>query len=557
MTAPAHEEYRVFGPPGTGKTTFLQNQVEKWARAEGSDGIMVASFTRAAAAELSSRDLPLHPRQVGTLHSYAYRAMGGSIEIAEKHVADFNQTHPGFALSVEQQTDVEDHNIEVISGRTDGDRLMSEWSVLRAQRVPVELWSTSIQSFAYAWGDWKDGNDLLDFTDLIEIALTDTLVAPGEPTIGFFDEVQDFTPLELALVRRWAAGMDRVVLAGDDDQCIYAFTGATPDAFLDPPVDDEHKRVLSQSYRLPGAVHAIASRWITQVERRETKDYAPRVDAVGRVRFLETATARAPDLLVREIDDHLAVPDRTVMVLTSCSFMLDQIKAALKAAAIPFHNPYRRKRGDWNPLVAGTEKRRTAVDRLLAFLRPQPDVWGELSRWYTGDDVKAWVDPLTVKDLLARGAKSNLPALPGNELDVDLFDALFLPAAIEEVMFAVQRGDVAWFDRHLMASKARPFEFPVHVARTRGGAVLRERPRVVIGTIHSVKGAQADVVYLAPDLSAPAMQEYIGGDRRAHDAVVRQFYVGMTRAREELVVLNRMSPLSIDPEGLTHGELRR
>ena len=43
-------EYQVFGPPGTGKTTYLANRIKKSAETYGSAGILVASFTRAAAA---------------------------------------------------------------------------------------------------------------------------------------------------------------------------------------------------------------------------------------------------------------------------------------------------------------------------------------------------------------------------------------------------------------------------------------------------------------------------------------------------------------------------
>src|SRR5579862_1388839 len=52
-------EYRIFGPPGTGKTTYLSKQVKNAAERFGSDSVLVTSFTRAAAAELVGRDLPL------------------------------------------------------------------------------------------------------------------------------------------------------------------------------------------------------------------------------------------------------------------------------------------------------------------------------------------------------------------------------------------------------------------------------------------------------------------------------------------------------------------
>ena len=56
---------------------------------------MVASFTRAAVAELNQRDLPIPEQNLGTLHSLAYRTLDYP-EIVEtgKHFKDFNETVP-------------------------------------------------------------------------------------------------------------------------------------------------------------------------------------------------------------------------------------------------------------------------------------------------------------------------------------------------------------------------------------------------------------------------------------------------------------------------------
>ena len=69
-------------------------------------------------------------------------------------------------------------------------------------------------------------------------------------------------------------------MAGDDDQTIYSFTGATPEAFLDPDIPDDHKIILKQSFRVPRAVHGLAENLIKTVTRRQAKEYLPR-DAAG------------------------------------------------------------------------------------------------------------------------------------------------------------------------------------------------------------------------------------------------------------------------------------
>jgi superfamily I DNA/RNA helicase len=73
---------------------------------------------------------------------------------------------------------------------------------------------------------------------------------------------------------------------------------------------------------------------------------------------------------------------------------------------------------------------------------------------------------------------------------------------------------------------------------------LEESPRVIVGTIHSVKGGEADVVFLFPDLSPAGDSAYqLYGPQR--DAVIRLFYVGMTRARQTLYICQRESSMAV------------
>ncbi len=69
-------EYRIFGPPGTGKTTNLTRQIRRAVERFGQDSVLVTSFSRTAAAELAGRDLPLSPDRIGTLHSHCFHALG-------------------------------------------------------------------------------------------------------------------------------------------------------------------------------------------------------------------------------------------------------------------------------------------------------------------------------------------------------------------------------------------------------------------------------------------------------------------------------------------------
>jgi superfamily I DNA/RNA helicase len=86
--------------------------------------------------------------------------------------------------------------------------------------------------------------------------------------------------------------------------------------------------------------------------------------------------------------------------------------------------------------------------------------------------------------------------------------------------------------------------YAVEVAARQGPQALSQAPQVVVGTIHSVKGGEADVVYLFPDLSRAGDAQFHRGGA-ARDSVIRQFYVGATRAKEQLYLCQPESRLTI------------
>ncbi len=82
-------------------------------------------------------------------------------------------------------------------------------------------------------------------------------------------------------------------------------------------------------------------------------------------------------------------------------------------------------------------------------------------------------------------------------------------------------------------------EYALKVYHKRGPQGLQAVPKIIVGTIHSCKGGEADIVNLFPDISFAAWRQQME-DPEMEDALYRMFYVGMTRARERL---NIMSPI--------------
>ena len=235
---------------------------------------------------------------------------------------------------------------------------------------------------------------------------------------------------------------------------------------------------------------------------------------------------------------------KSVMFLTTCSYMLQNLVKELRDTGTPFHNPYRRRNGAWNPL----QKRRgqtSTADRVAAFLQME-----QRGAW-SAEEVNHWTGLLKIKGALKGRGREGIKVLtdaagPDSESHVD-WDALYA-VLTEEAIEAGLTGDLDWLDAQMTAAKRSSAKFPLAIARNRGAASLTRTPLACVGTVHSVKGAESDVVYVFPDLSRAGMREWTGSPAQ-QATVYRLFYVAMTRARETLVLCAPSEEYAVDLDG--------
>jgi superfamily I DNA/RNA helicase len=408
--------------------------------------------------------------------------------------------------------------------------------------LPEETWPTALRQFAAKWKPYKISIGALDFCDLIQTALHEISFAPKRPDVIFTDEAQDLNPMQLKLVRRWGDHAQYFIIAADDDQTIYSWCGATPDAVSDPPIPDDHKITLKQTYRIPRSIHTCADWLIRQVSRREEKTYEARPDD-GLLMRLSHGGYKSPEYwILKALMQHIE-KDQTVMLLSSCSYMLHPVIAALRKWGIPFHNPFRKSNGFWNPLRSG--KRGSSVNRLLALLAGSK-CDNRCFRW-THRDLKLWTEWLKLDGSVRLEAKALIDETEASlPVTVERLAQLFRPDALHSLLTACEdpRQLTDWWCRRVAPTFHSRVQFASAVVSARGSHALRDKPHVTVGTIHSVKGGEADVVFLFPDLSSAGNAAYQRpGPTR--DSVIRLFYVGMTRARHTLYICQKESSKAV------------
>lgn len=485
------ERVIVPGPPGTGKTTRCLREVDDALR-EGvrPERVAYVSFTRSAVQE--ARDRACHQFALErerlpffrTLHSLALYLMGASSRelLSRDQLRELGEllgeSLSGFdALNEDGEPRARRPGTTAMFldqlARTTGSTLQRAYAELPPHdRPPWRL----VERAARAYERFREDTGALDFTDLLEIGAEHA--EPPDLDLAIVDEAQDLTPLQWRFAWRVLERARRVVIAGDDDQALFVWSGADPSVFieLEGRVDP-----LTQSHRLPGRVHRLATRVSRSIRQRREKAFNPR-DAEGAVhhhRLLGSVPVEGTD------GSWLMLARHGSGVLAACR-ELDERGVA-----------YATRRGHCVP-----EEQRRA---LVAF-----------RAWCQGDPATAEDARAALRLTLGKaGVPPELPEMvePGSagELGVEgLRDATPEQALLSRV---ADRRDHVRLSRLL-----RRGEDPV------------AEPRVAVSTIHGAKGREADHVALSARLNRRTAHAWY----QRPDDERRVLYVGVTRASRTL-----------------------
>ena len=548
----------VVAGPGSGKTRVLTRRIARLVASGVDPGqIMAITFTRRAAGQMRQRLSAL---------------LGG--ELGAMQVGTFHR----LALSLLRELAPEEAGAKLVLDEVEARRLLEgalvdaelSGSVAAASQV-ISLAKAAAQGSAEiaeerrphydAYQEALHSSGACDYDDILLdlLRLLEADVAVREQVRARFpylliDEFQDLNAAQYRLFLQLAGEGAGLMAIGDPDQAIYSFRGASPAYFvhLRDRFSDTRLFHLGANYRSQGHIIEAAAAVIGHNSGREAIELAPMRPGKERIRLIEVPSETAEGIaVVREIARMVGGTD---MVQTDAGaegtrsfadfavlFRTGRQGQVLEECFRKEGLPYRLV-GQKGFLQAPT------VRAALAFARYTLISQEDLRRWQALEAMG--VEPRILRQV----RRGELSAAAEDKVEA-------LEARIAEYrQWAAEEGAGAWVRRwqgefgdpededleHLarVADAAGTLQQLLETVLLGAEADYEERggpqgpEAVALMTLHAAKGLEFPVVFICgvEDGLIPFRE------RDADLAEERRlFYVGMTRAEEELVLLRARS----------------
>ena len=561
--------------PGTGKTKTLVSRLRyllEYRKVKPSD-ITAVTFTNQAAAEMRERieretgkKQAARNMQIGTFHAVCLnflKAQGeDSVLITDeeqRRLAEETIAETGILMNAKEF-------LEAVS------RCKSGLAAVREEEtVQKEPWQQAFRIYE----EKKALRKLWDFDDLL--LRTAERIESGSLTKGWerqfryllVDEFQDINPAQFRLVKLWSRVGRELFVIGDPDQSIYGFRGADAECFekLKEEYSDLEIIQLKENYRSSPQILNAALEMISQGDKTEAvkggRMFHPNCPDGLPVRLVHAGSPMGEAVFIAKeinrlvggigmLEAHEAAWEmgerRTrgfdeIAVLCRTHHQAELVEKCLKKESIPY-------------IAAGREDFLTdrTVQESICFFRYLEDPRDPASVKSCAEELWKLEWNEMTEEIIENAAEKFRPLYqkkkPGKFLEqwmeeLGLSDSPAMQKLLQMTVFY-----------KTMPEFLDALSLGVESDLKRCGTKKYTSDAVTIMTLHGSKGLEFPVVFIygADQGSIPLESEKHPADREEER---RLFYVGMTRAKEELILTTsgeKSEFLKALPEGLIETE---
>lgn len=270
-----------------GKTTVITQRTRHLILGEGVDPshILVITFTRAAAREMKERFYRLmgnkkYPVNFGTFHAvffqilkHAYGFHNGNIVKEEQRIQFMREIIKGMHLEYEDENEFIGELLGEIS-------LVKNTGILLEHYYSRNCAKEVFEKIYRAYDDRMRKSRLIDFDDMLVycyelFAQRSDILSAWQRKFQYIliDEFQDINKIQFEIIKLLALPENNLFAVGDDDQSIYRFRGAKPELMLGfgTAYPQAKKVLLDVNYRSPEEIVQTSLRLISHNAQRFEK----------------------------------------------------------------------------------------------------------------------------------------------------------------------------------------------------------------------------------------------------------------------------------------------
>ncbi len=567
----------VLAGPGSGKTAVITQRTQKLITEYGVEpsNILVITFTKAAAMEMKQRFLQLMGENTtrvtfGTFHAVFFMVLKLAYHFESSNVISEEQKYQMMREIVSY------HHLEYRDENEFIGNLLGEISKIKNDRIPIDHFYSSqcgeeVFRKVYAEYDRRlKGNRLIDFDDML--LYTYELFRERQDILEawqkkyryiLIDEFQDINQIQFDVIRLLSMPENNLFVVGDDDQSIYRFRGSRPELMLGfgKVYPDAKQILLDINYRSDGFIVADSLKLIHHNKVRFDKKITADRESLNPPQYLKFENQRSENLyIIKQIRE--AVENGADYAQYAVLFRTNTDPRLLTEQLLEFNIPFKmkermpslydhwiakdlftyiriaqgsRKRADFLQIMNRPKRYigrdslcepEIAFDEWMKRYEKQPWIAERIERLWHDIRMLSKMSPYAAINYIRRGiGYDDYLKEYADYRNINLED---LMDVIEELS-ATAKGYKSYKDWFLHIEE--------YTGKMKKMSQLRNETEhaITLATLHGSKGLEFDNVYLIDVNEGIIPYKKAVLDKDVEEER-RLFYVGMTRARNDLKV---------------------